>query len=797
MPISKKDRKYILKNYPAVSIKDLARELGVRPQEVREVIESSGQAVKDRDKEGLPAPRKSLLGYTPARALGVMVLVALVSVVFLNSMRNGFHYDDIHSLLQNFGVQVEWTKNPESRTLFYRYFYQPELFSSRPKVGMPRPLLMETFALNYLAGTIACDSFHNGCKDRGYDPRGWLLFNILLHLINTIIIYVGLCHLTGRHRIALLTAILFAVHPINTESVNYINCRSESFGVLWMLLSIYFFMRSLQTDGRRPLVLSAVFLALGLLTKEMSFVTPALVFWAGFIFVHAHEREDESFIINMLANMRNYLARHFRKFAVLIAVDVAYLIYRSAVMESMVGRPPRSYGDNFATQIPVLVSYLRLLFVPVHQNISYENIIYRFKDVVHDPLIFGGLTLLAGLAGLGLAWYKKHPVVSFAIANFFVTLSITSIMPLNAIKNEHRLYLPSLGACLLIVGLMDQSAAYFTKKDGPRGAWPAPAQALAVAVIIFFVSLTAVRNLSWHTDLTVWRDSVRNSPTKAQVVSDLGNAYYRSARAVAEGGEITKDGKIDKADSLIISQTFRQSVPEGPITPEVRKTLDELSLKGLNRAELLYLWGIRVERSYYKAWHNLGTINYTYARADMMSRDNEAAKRHLGMAVEFFKGAAQIYPNGESYNDLASTLMMLLRLETDPKKQDEILKQADKFYEKAVIYNPELPKGFINLARIKEQQGDIKAQHGDKGVQGKYDEAIQLLDKAIQLNPVDPFPYTVKAQIQLKLEKPGAAADTYKACLQASPGYGPCLDGLQKIQQGGDFSPGTPAPEPP
>ncbi len=799
MPLSKKDRKYILRNYPAASIKDLARELGVKPLEVREVIEASGQAVKDRDREDLAAPRGPLLGHTPARPLAIMVLVALISVVFLNSMRNGFHYDDIHSLLQNYGVQVEWTKNRESRTLFYRYFYEPQLFSSRPKVGMPRPLLMETFALNYLAGTIAHDYLGFGSPDRGYDPRGWLMVNILIHLINVIIIYVGLCHLTGRQRIALLTAVLFAIHPINTETVNYINCRSESFGTLWMLLSVYYFMQALQTDRPRPLTLSAVFLALGLLTKETAFVIPALVFWIGFIFVHPHENKDQSTIINMLANMVDFLIRHFWKFALMAGVDVVYLIYRAVVMSGMGGVSPRSYASNFATQIPVLVSYLRLLFLPLHQNISYENIIYQFKDIFHSPSLFGGLLLLAGLAVMGLGWYKKHPVVSFAIANIFITLSITSIVPLNAIKNEHRLYLPSLGACLLIVGLLDRSAAYFAGKQARRGSWPVPAQVLAVAIIIFFASLTAVRNLSWHTDLTVWRDSVRNSPTKAQVVSDLGNAYYRAARDLSESGDIAKDGRIDKADRLIISQTFRVSVPEGPITPEVKKELDKLSMKGLNRAELLYLWGIRVEPNYYKAWHNLGTINYTYARGDLLKRDTEAAKKHLWVGAEYFMGAIKIYPNGESYNDLASTLMLLYQIETDPKKKDQLLDQAAQFYEKATYYNPGLPKGFINLARIKEQQGDsMKRQGDDAGARAKYFEAVRLLDKAISLNPVDTYPYIQKGGILLKMGKPRDAIDTFRACLQVSPGYGPCLEGVEKAQQGGGtVNPGTPAPDVP
>jgi tetratricopeptide (TPR) repeat protein len=713
-------------------------------------------------------------------------------------------------------VQVEWNKNPESRTLFYRYFYQPQLFSSRPKVGMPRPLLMETFALNYLAGTIMYDKFHRGSKDRGYDPRGWLLFNVLLHMINTIIIYVALCHLTGKQRIALLTAILFAVHPINTETVNYINCRSESFGVLWMLLCMYYSVRALETDRVLHLTLACVFLALGLLTKELAFVTPFLAFWIGFVFIHRDEKTGASWITDLVVNLFIFFKKQWKKFVALLAVDAAYLIYRAILMsdmvdkpnasirEDLVGVPVRPVLDNLLTQSRVLITYVRLLFFPIHQNISYENTIYTMDQFKNDPkvtlLILACVLALGGIFALGVACYRKHPVVSFAVMNFFITLSITStVVPLNAIMNEHRLYLPSLGVCLLLVGILERGAEYFSKKpilDGP--AWPVPAQAMTVAVILFYVSLTVTRNLTWHTDLTVWRDSIVNSPTKAQVVSDLGNAYYRAARGLDQKGEIAGDGKIDDEDRLVISQTFRVAVPAGPITPEVRKTLNRLYLFGLQRAEQLYLWGIRVEPSYYKAWHNLGTINYTYAQLELVNNQPQSCKKHLVLAVKYFYGASHISANGESFNDMASTEMLLADpdagIETDPKKREKYLQDAEENYRRAMIFNPGLPKAPINLARILHDKALKSLREGNEQDAKKYlDEAIELLKKAIDINPIDPLPHILKGRWLTELRKYPEAIQSYRECLQRVPGDTNCSEGLQRLEQMLN-SPGAPGP---
>ncbi len=294
MALSKKDRKYVLSNYPSISIGELAGELGVSASEVRAVLASAGRKIES------PGPMESggLLRFSRVSILGVMMLVAAVSVVYLNSTRNGFHYDDIHSLLKNYDVRIDAKMNPDSLKLYYRYFLEPDLFSSRPGVAMPRPLLMCTFGFNYMISAMTCDRRQNDyarcmaansdpkqcqaqelrskqCK-RGYDPRGWLMLNILIHLANVIIVYVGLCHLGGRRRIALIAAMLFAFHPINTEPVNYVNCRSESLGIFFLLLSLYFFSRSLWQGKIWMTAIFFVVFTLGLLTKEVVFTTLGL-----------------------------------------------------------------------------------------------------------------------------------------------------------------------------------------------------------------------------------------------------------------------------------------------------------------------------------------------------------------------------------------------------------------------------------------------------------------------------------------------------------------------------------------
>lgn len=778
MTVNKKDRKVIIDSWPQRSAAELAQELNLKPAEVEEVLVNAG--VKT-DSSG------SALGRTRPRVFVFALLATVICLVYLNSVRNGFHYDDIHSLLQNLGVRVEWTRNPESRSLFYRYFIDPTLFSSRPQVAMPRPILMVTFGLNYMISR--------------YDAWSWVLVNIFLHIVNTSIIYLALCHLTGRQRFALLTALIWAVHPVNTETVNYINCRSESLSVLFMLLTMYFFTRSLlekQRWGLRAAAFSTF--TLSLLTKELGITTFGMVMVIDLLLVWPAEKSRDPWGTKVFRRALGW-------YAPLVGIVIAYMFYRMAVLDTAVVKAAvRPWGDNFLIQMRALVQYLWMFVFPTRLNISHENLalMVSIRSFINNPFVVMtgnppfplllAILLLAGLLGFGLylLWTGLYsdrprpvwrPLVAFAILNFFVTLSITSLVPLNALMNEHRLYLPSLGAAMLLAALLEYAAAGQARKAGRSdGWWPVPVQVMAVVIILLYSGLTIARNYTWYTDFTVWRDSVTKSPLKAQVVSDLGNAYYRTGRMMVDRGEVSADGSIDESDRRLIKAIFREEVPVGPITPEVNQQLRQLFLRGLNRAELLYMWGIRVEPDYFKAWHNLGTINYTYAQIAQQQKNLNLTRQQLERAVYFFEGAIRISPNGESFNDMASSVLQLAGLAEDQAQKEALYRKAEELYTNGVRYNPEMCKGFSNLGMIKSRLR-------------KPQEALQYLNASIQCDPLDPQPYYLIGYVhnEFNLGRTQAISILQK-CLEVSPGYSPCQQELQKAQGGGPIVPNAPTP---
>ena len=156
----------------------------------------------------------------------ILVLVASFAI-YSNSLDNGYHYDDEHSLQMNESIR--------SLGNIPSFFVDPGTFSDDPSKGMYRPLLLLTFALNYAANqSLDLD---------GYDVRGYHLVNLLFHALTAMLLWWLISRATGRLDVALVGGLLFALHPLGSEPVNYISSRSEGQASFFYLLGLALFVR--------------------------------------------------------------------------------------------------------------------------------------------------------------------------------------------------------------------------------------------------------------------------------------------------------------------------------------------------------------------------------------------------------------------------------------------------------------------------------------------------------------------------------------------------------------------------
>ncbi|MFH0731927.1 MAG: tetratricopeptide repeat protein, partial [Candidatus Omnitrophota bacterium] len=311
--------------------------------------------------------------------------------------------------------------------------------------------------------------------------------------------------------IALFTTLIFVSHPIQTQAVTYIIQRATSLATLFYVLSLAFYVkfRLLQCEENKSRIrfsyyaLSFLALILAMFSKEMTITLPFVILLYELCFFKDKRIEWKPVI---------------PFFVTLLIIPITMAATKSVdfhqmrlVRETGLGALPSNY---LLTQFRVIVTYIRLLFIPVNQNLDYD---YSVSKTLFDlPTLFS-LSLLAIILIAAVKIFRRYRLISFGIFFFFLTLlPESSIIPIQDIIFEHRLYLPMAGFAVFVV-----SAIYYIFEN--RGIKPVIAM-LSIAVISYSI-LAYNRNLVWTDRFILWNDTVLKSPNKARPFNNRGNAY--------------------------------------------------------------------------------------------------------------------------------------------------------------------------------------------------------------------------------------------------------------------------------
>ena len=623
-----------------------------------------------------------------------------------------------------------------------------------------RPLTAFSFALNYRMGKL--------------EPFGYHLVNILIHTANGMLAYLlALCVFrrlfsfpprstavkcdeqksvppaerlrtssTSNHIMALLAALIFVAHPIQTQSVTYIVQRYTSMSALFYLASVLFYIqaRKLQVAPKsQPQRINP---------PQQNENKPATVFFRVFVcfffflFLGVLAilcKENAATLFGVILLVEYFLFDRtwagWRKKLIwllpitcLLAVVILYYFASTRGLRfgnlledvSILTRETRSI-DRFSylcTQFSVFVLYVRLLFFPVGQNIDY---MLPFKTGFFDG--FTPLAFLFVLFVFGLAFWniRKRPGVSFGIFWFFITLSIEStIFPISDAMFEHRLYLPMFGfSVALVYGMFDLFRS--------RTAW---AISILTAAILALSIGTYLRNRVWQDPLVLWSDVVSKSPHNHRAHYNLGNVMQRRGQ--------------------------------------------------LNEAQTHYEKALQLKSDFAVAHDNLGLVFMSKGRFS-------DALDHSGMAVRLKPGNATIQ------NNFGQLLL----------KQGNI-KEAARHFSRAVRINPAYAKAQNNLGialaqqqklaeakrhlstavRLDPNNSEIQNNLGQVFMlEGNYGKAASHFEAAIQLNPDFAQAQTNLGFMQLKQKKPDEAAQHFLKALKINPGIYRARQGLKQATE--------------
>jgi tetratricopeptide (TPR) repeat protein len=188
------------------------------------------------------------------------------------------------------------------------------------------------------------------------------------------------------------------------------------------------------------------------------------------------------------------------------------------------------------TQFRVMVTYLRLLVLPISQNFDYDYPVY---NALLDPAVFLSFMFVLLVLGLGVYLHrisgraetnKKYwlRLTSFGIFWFFLALSVeSSVIPINDIIVEHRLYLPSVGFFMAIAAGLGAGMAGW--REGAAYAKKAVVYGM-LAVMLVLSGAAYARNELWKDSMSLWGNAVEGSPNKARPHNSLGQAYFARGR---------------------------------------------------------------------------------------------------------------------------------------------------------------------------------------------------------------------------------------------------------------------------
>ena len=360
------------------------------------------------------------------RARAWVLFVAVVA--YLNALGNGFAYDDTSVVQRNPVVtEARWGDA----------LLGPYWAAEGPEGTLYRPVTIVSFTAEWRL-------WHGS-------PIGFHTLNLLAHALVSVLVLALLARFVSVPG-ALVGAVFFAIHPIHVEAVANVVGRSELYAAAAVLgAALLYLDRGRTTPGRGAVRLGGLSLLylLGLGSKEIAVTLP------GVLLLLEVCRPDA-------VPLRDRLRREAPVFVSLAAVLAAYLLLRASVLGTITGEVPApalrglGTGARILTALTVWPEYLRLLVFPRTLSADYAPGVLMTVHMVTPAVILGALVLLVWVAAAFMT-FRAAPVVSAGLGWFVITIVPVSnlLVPAGILLAERTLYLPSVGAALVLGGVVD------------------------------------------------------------------------------------------------------------------------------------------------------------------------------------------------------------------------------------------------------------------------------------------------------------------------------------------------------
>ncbi len=582
----------------------------------------------------------------------IALLIAVIFIVYSNTLQNQFVWDDDQFIVNNSAIRSleEWP----------RYFYDVQTHATTTHFLVYRPLRTLSYAVDYALWQL--------------NPARYHLTNVVLHCLTVLMAYGVARMIFGHNLLALIIALLYGIHPVQTEAVAWIKGRDDLLCALFYFAAFRVFLHALKQglSGRHIWLISVLY-ALALLSKAMAITLPVILFVYQMMVYRAGLFKNSTAIAQ-----RHGLHLYLIMYLVLGVVAIGFFLLRFAV----IGRVSQTewlggtFGATMLTMLPAVAHYLKLLIFPLHLHADYSA--FPISTWLFEGRIIISLAVVLMVVAAGVVCRRRLPLVTFGLLWLGITLlPVSNIIPTMQFVAERFLYLPVFGFCLVVVELF--AWGYGRARAAPRTVLVG----LLVALLGFYAIRTVVRNADWKDRETLFRvtaEAAPNSirPNKNYAVCLLNRGAYAEAGAI-----------------------FERLVRLDPLNHELIRHLgyawyyDERTTEGLQ----LIITAHRSRPEYLQPYIDLGIL---YGQQG----DYQRSRHFLESALELNQPSAALYYNlAITYRALClrarEKLFYWKALEIDPCHQDVLRSLAALYwqeenwpgalrcYEKLLAINPQ------------------------------------------------------------------------------------------------------------
>jgi hypothetical protein len=513
----------------------------------------------------------------------IFALFLAAILVYVLCLPNQMFWDDEDFILKNMFIK-DWQYWP-------RFFTDNLIAGTNLVSNYWRPLLQTLFAIEWhLWADWVC---------------GWHAVSILCHAAVGAMIFLVINTLLNNRPLAILTALLWIIHPAHTEVVVYPNSMGDSLATLFVLVGIYFYAQFRKGAPKRP-PLHNYFIALAmyplaLLSKETGILLIAFIALVDFLLIN-----DEA---GTPAGHYARIPRIIIRIWPFILVAAIYMALRATVLNFNNSFNFYNTDTAFTTHFDMrLATFFRVIaldagFFFTPWDLRVERLIEPAQSFFELDVLWG-MALCSGLIWLAIRNWTKRPAVAFGVLWFFTALFPTSnlLVIINAFVYEHFLYVPMIGIILIVLIF----AMEWASKNGdmfqirPLNLVRVPVFWTIIIVLIFAAGIrSAWRCLDWRTSVGFYEKLAPTAPKSYRVFNNMGMAY-------AEHGQ-----------------------------PE--------------KAKETYLKAIALDPNNAVAYHNLANIYRDEKKTDLAQQYYEKALQLQPNFIFSYKSLAQIYLNKNEF----------------------------------------------------------------------------------------------------------------------------------------------------